>query len=174
MADADAGQDADHGLLVRRDGAVLRLVLDRPQARNALTPGLADRLAGVLEDTVADDDVRVVVLTGSGGAFSAGADVGEGSAALDEAAVERANRIVRAVVRLDKPVVASVNGVAAGFGCSLALAADLVLAAESASFLLPFTRLGLMPDGGATTTLAASLGRARTMRLALLAEPLPA
>jgi enoyl-CoA hydratase len=87
-------------------------------------------------------------------------------------ALDRANRIVRAVTRLDKPVVAGVHGVAAGVGCSIALASDLCVAAESASFLLAFARIGLMPDGGSTASVAASIGRARAMRLALLAEPL--
>ncbi len=89
-------------------------------------------------------------------------------------ALDRANRIIRAIVQLDKPVVAAVNGIAAGVGCSAALAADIVVATESASFLLAFARIGLMPDGGATATVAASIGRARAMRMALLAEPLSA
>jgi enoyl-CoA hydratase len=88
--------------------------------------------------------------------------------------MDSANRVVRAVVGLDKPVVAAVNGIAAGVACSAALASDLVVAAESASFLLPFTRLGLMTDGGSSATVAASVGRARAMRMALLAEPLAA
>ena len=88
--------------------------------------------------------------------------------------LDRANRIIRAITTLDKPVVAAVNGVAAGVGCSAALAADIVVATESASFLLAFARIGLMPDGGSTATVAASIGRARAMRMALLAEPLSA
>ena len=79
---------------------------------------------------------------------------------------------MRAVTRLDKPVVAAVQGPAAGVGCSIALAADLCVASESASFLLAFARIGLMPDGGSTATVAASIGRARAMRMALLGEPL--
>ncbi len=89
-------------------------------------------------------------------------------------ALDAANRIVRAVTGCPKPVVAAVNGVAAGVGCSTALAADLVVATESASFLLAFARIGLMPDGGTTATVAAAIGRARAMRMALLAEPLSA
>src|SRR4029077_15110233 len=90
----------------------------------------------------------------------------------DVRALDRANRIIRALTRLDKPVVAAVQGAAAGVGCSIALACDLCIAAESASFLLAFARIGLMPDGGATATVAASVGRSRAMRMALLAEPL--
>ena len=93
---------------------------------------------------------------------------------FDVRALDAANRIVRAVTACPKPVVAAVNGVAAGVGCSTALAADLVVPAESASFLLAFARIGLMPDGGTSATVAAAIGRARAMRMALLAEPLTA
>ena len=109
----------------------------------------------------------MVVVTGTGAAFSTGADISGANAHehFDVTALDRANRIIRAIVTLDKPVVAAVNGVAAGVGCSAALAADIVVAAESASFLLAFARIGLMPDGGATATVAASIGRARAMRM---------
>jgi enoyl-CoA hydratase len=137
---------------------------------------MAQSIAHELEEAVADDEVRVVLLSGAGGAFSAGADLA-GLAGEDvrfEEVMARAGRMVRAVPRLDKPVVASVEGVAAGVSCALALACDVVVAAGSASFLLPFTRIGLMPDGGSSATVAASIGRARAMRMGLLAEPLTA
>jgi enoyl-CoA hydratase len=155
---------------------VLRLTLSRPDHLNALTGEMAESLAHELEEAVADDAVRVVVLTGAPGAFSAGADLTglEGEDVRFDEVMAGAGRMVRAVPRLDKPVVAAVNGVAAGVSCALALACDVVVAAESASFLLPFTRLGLMPDGGSSATVAASIGRARAMRMALLAEPLTA
>ena len=135
---------------------------------------MAVTLAEQLERATADDDVRVVVITGSGGSFSAGADIG-GEAArerFDVRALDAANRIIRAEVACSKPVLAAVDGVAAGVGCSVALAADIIVASESAAFLLAFARVGLMPDGGASATVAASIGRARAMRMALLAEPL--
>ncbi len=118
----------------------------------------------------------MVVLGGTGAAFSTGADISGTDAHehFDVTALDRANRIIRAIVRLDKPVVAAVNGIAAGVGCSAALACDLVVAKESASFLLAFARIGLMPDGGASATVAAAIGRARAMRMGLLAEPLTA
>jgi enoyl-CoA hydratase len=155
------------------DGA-LRLTLTRPERLNALTGAMVQALCEALEGAVARDDVRCVVITGSGGSFSAGADV-EGPDAherFDVSALDAANRLVRAITNLDKPVVAAVNGVAAGVGCSMALACDLVLAASSAQFLLAFTRIGLMPDGGSSYTVAASIGRAKAMRMALLAEPI--
>jgi enoyl-CoA hydratase len=162
-------------LEVRVDEGALWLTLNRPEVFNALNADMALGLAELTEQATARDDVRVVVITGVGAAFSTGADIsGDSARLLDERAVDAANRIIRAIVNLDKPVVAAVNGVAAGVGCSAALAADLVVAAESASFLLAFARVGLMPDGGATASVAASIGRARAMRMALLAEPLSA
>jgi enoyl-CoA hydratase len=163
-------------LAVALADGVLTLTLDRPEVLNALDGALVADLAGELEGARGRDDVRVVVLTGAGTAFSAGADLDTLRLAPERAAetMDAANRLVRAVVGLDKPVVAAVNGIAAGVACSAALASDLVVAAESASFLLPFTRLGLMTDGGSSATVAASIGRARAMRMALLAEPLTA
>jgi enoyl-CoA hydratase len=162
-------------LEVRVEDGALWLTLNRPEVFNALNADMALGLAELTEQATARDDVRVVVITGVGAAFSTGADIsGANARLLDERAVDAANRIIRAIVNLDKPVVAAVNGVAAGVGCSAALAADLVVAAESASFLLAFARVGLMPDGGATASVAASIGRARAMRMALLAEALTA
>jgi enoyl-CoA hydratase len=160
----------DDGLDSELDDGVLRITLNRPAQLNALTGAMADRLAELLEQAADQDDVRVVLVAGAGGAFCSGADLGGDG--LGENALDRANRIIRAVVALPKPCVAAVDGVAAGVGCSAALACDLVVAAESATFLLAFARIGLMPDGGATASVAASIGRARAMRMALLAEPL--
>lgn len=160
------------GFDVRLDDGVLRLTMDRPEHLNAMTGEMADRAAEELEGAAARDDVRVVLLTGAGDAFCSGADLSgaEAHENFDVTALDRANRIIRAIVLLDKPVVAAVNGVAAGVGCSAALACDLAVAKESALFLLAFSRIGLMPDGGATATVAAAVGRARAMRMALLGE----
>lgn len=161
-------------LQITRDGAVLRLRLNRPEALNALTPQMVDSLAHELEQAVTDDDLRVVSITGAGGAFSAGAAL-EGEDPVDHfdvSSLDRANRLIRAVLRCDKPVLAGVEGVAAGVGCSLALACDLQVASESAAFLLAFSRIGLTCDGGTSATVAAAVGRPTAMRMALLAEPL--
>ena len=168
--------DAGQGLDIRYVDGVLRLTLDRPDRLNAMSPVMSDGLAETVEDAAARDDVRVVLLTGAGTAFCSGADLSGADAHenFDVTSLDRANRIVRAIVGLGKPCVAAVNGVAAGVGCSMALACDLVVARESASFVLAFARIGLMPDGGATATVAASVGRARAMRMALLGEALPA
>ena len=158
------------------EAGALWVTLDRPAQLNALSAEMADRLAEVVEQAAADDDVRVLVIRGTGPAFSAGADLSGADAHenFDVTSLDRANRIIRAITSCPKPCVAAVNGVAAGVGCSAALACDLVIAAESASFLLAFARIGLMPDGGATATVAASVGRARAMRMALLGEAMPA
>ena len=161
-------------MTVELDGGVLRLTFRRPEVLNALSGLMALTVAEQLERATADDDVRVVVITGSGGSFSAGADIG-GEAAVerfDVRALDAANRIIRAEVACSKPVLAAVDGVAAGVGCSIALAADVIVASESAAFLLAFARVGLMPDGGASASVAAAIGRPRAMRMALLAEPL--
>jgi enoyl-CoA hydratase len=166
----------DELLVDLRDDGSLWLTLNRPEALNALTATMATALAEQLEAAHGRDDVRAVVITGAGSAFSAGADIGGDDAheRFDARSMDAANRIVRAVTGCAKPVLAAVNGVAAGVGCSIALAADLAVASESASFLLAFARIGLMPDGGTSATVAASIGRARAMRMALLAEPLTA
>lgn len=159
---------------VRVDDGALWLTMNRPDVLNAMSPEMSDGIASHVEQAVARDDVRVVVLTGAGDAFSAGADIGGDDAheKFDVRALDMANRIIRAIVHLDKPVLAAVNGIAAGVGCSAALASDVIVAKESAGFLLAFARVGLMPDGGASATVAAAIGRARAMRMGLLAEPL--
>jgi enoyl-CoA hydratase len=164
------------GLVVTEEDGVLTLRFDRPQSFNALTEAMTIGAAEQLERAGARDDVRVVLLTGTGAAFCAGADIGGEGAheRFDVRALDAANRLVRAILRCDTPVVAGVNGVAAGVGLSAALACDLAVCTESASLLLAFARVGLMPDGGATATVAASIGRARALRMALLADPLSA
>ena len=167
--------DSTDHLVVDVAAGVLTIRMNRPEVFNALTAAMADRVGELLEGAGRRDDVRVVVLTGTGAAYSTGADLSpEEARQLDAASLERAGRIVRAIVACDKPVVAAVNGVAAGVGCSAALAADVIVATESASFLLAFARVGLMLDGGASATVAAAVGRARAMRMGLLAEPLSA
>lgn len=170
-------------LRVQRDGAVAVLELNRPERLNALSLPLARDLRAALAAIAGDDEIGAVVLTGAGRAFSSGADIrGDG---MDPdprtgrpdtrtALLEHYNPITLALRELPKPVVAAVNGPCVGVGLGFALACDLVVAAESASFLLAFTRVGLMPDGGATATVTAAVGRARAMRMALLAEPLGA
>jgi enoyl-CoA hydratase len=158
-----------------RDGA-LWLTLDQQDTLNALIGEMVLGLVEQLRGAVAREDVRVVVITGTGAAFSTGADL-SGDAPqekYDSAAVDAANALIRAITDCDKPVVCGLNGVAAGVGMSAALACDPVVAKASAALTLGFTRIGLMPDGGATATVSAAVGRARAMRLALLSDLLSA
>ncbi len=157
------------------------ITLNRPQSLNAWTLELGRELMAALELAGSDARVRAVVLTGAGRAFSSGADLREGGI-FDEhgrpdvlsALREVYNPLIITVRELPKPVVAAVNGVAAGVGCSLAIAADLVLAARSAYLLLAFANIGLALDGGASPLLVGRVGHGRASEMALLAERVPA
>lgn len=174
---APATPGADQDIRVERQGAVSTITINRPQRMNALTYDSMLVLGDAIESESQHPEVRVLVLTGAGAAFSSGADltpsVGEQSYSPEEG-VRAANRIVTAILGAAVPVVARVPGPAVGVGMPIALAADLVIASEDAYFLLAFTRIGLMPDGGASLLVTASIGRARALRLALRAERLPA
>ncbi|MFJ4472914.1 enoyl-CoA hydratase/isomerase family protein [Streptomyces sp. NPDC089424] len=163
------------------EDAVTRLTLDRPDTLNALTPGMRDRLAGLLADASADPHVRVVVLTGSGRGFCAGADLRGGAAGGERVAgdVARtlrvgAQRLIGAVLDCEKPVIAAVNGTAAGLGAHLAFACDLVLAAESARFIEVFVRRALVPDGGGAYLLPRLIGPQRAKELMFFGDALTA
>lgn len=164
------------GLDVAHEGPVLTLTLNRPEILNALDWQIIDAAREQVEAAGRDPGVRVVVLTGAGRAFSSGAQLGDRDEHPDGKIVtlERGNALVEAIVASPKPVVAAVNGLAAGIGATIALACDLVLARRSAYFLLAFVNIGLMPDGGATALVPAAIGRARASRMALLGERVPA
>ena len=165
-------------LTVNLNDGVLAVTLNRPDSLNSLTAAMLETIADTMERAAADPAVRVVRLGGEGRGFSSGAglSVEDQSNPIADGAdtLAAANRAVRAIVALPKPVVSVVQGPAAGVGVSLAIAADVVLASEKAYFLLAFTKIGLMPDGGASALVAASIGRTRAMRMALLAERLSA
>ncbi len=167
-------------LIVTLDDGVLSMTLNRPDSLNSLTAPMLSTIGDTLEHAASDPAVRVVRLGGTGRGFSSGAGISEddhanpGSAGTPADVLAAANRAVRCIVDLPKPVVSVIQGPAAGVGVSLAIAADVILASERAYFLLAFTKIGLMPDGGASALVAASIGRTRAMRLALLAERLPA
>ncbi|MFF4711310.1 enoyl-CoA hydratase/isomerase family protein [Streptomyces eurythermus] len=157
------------------------LTLDRPEALNALTPDMRERLIGLLDRASADPAVRAVVLTGTGRGFCAGADLRGGAGtgervAGDVARVLRlgAQRLIAAVLDCEKPVLAAVNGTAAGLGAHLAWACDLVLAAESARFIEVFVRRGLVPDGGGAYLLPRLAGPHRAKELMFLGDAVDA
>lgn len=168
-------------LTVSLDGNVLSVTFNRPDSLNSLNAAMVETLCAVLDQAAEDPAVKVVRLGGAGRGFCAGAGIGaEDQAALHgsgsdvDPLLEAINQAIPKIAGLPKPVVAVVHGPAAGVGVSLALACDIVLASETAFFLLAFTKIGLMPDGGASALVAASIGRARAMKMALLAERLPA
>jgi 2-(1,2-epoxy-1,2-dihydrophenyl)acetyl-CoA isomerase len=157
--------------------------LNRPEALNAWNRQLGVDLLAALRQVADDDTVRAVVLTGAGRAFSSGADlkdVSGGESTPDgrpdvyTTLTERYHPIMRTIREMPKPVVAAVNGAAAGIGCSLALCCDLIVAAESAYFLLAFVNIGLVPDGGSSLFVPARAGMARATEMAMLGERLPA
>ncbi|SDQ45354.1 enoyl-CoA hydratase-related protein [Thermostaphylospora chromogena] len=159
---------------------VATVTLDRPDAMNALITEMKTELRDILRRVAADDDVRAVLLTGSGRAFCVGQDLREHAANLEsdrglaDTVREHYNPIVRTIAGMAKPVVAAVNGVAAGAGASLAFACDLRIAAENAKFAMAFTGIGLAPDSGASWTLQRLVGPAVAAEMLLLGEPVPA
>ncbi|HTQ21684.1 enoyl-CoA hydratase [Mycobacterium sp.] len=167
------------GLDVSLTDGVLSVTIDRPDSLNSLVIPVITGMADALEAAATDPAVKVVRLGGAGRGFSSGAGIsaddmsGGGGVPPDEIILE-INRLIRAIAALPRPVVAVVQGPAAGVGVSIALACDVVLASEKAFFMLAFTKIGLMPDGGASALVAASIGRIRAMRMALLPERLRA
>jgi enoyl-CoA hydratase/carnithine racemase len=167
-------------LLVRTEGAVRVLVNSNPAARNAITPALYDALPAALEEAAADPAVGAIVFTGDGDFFCAGGDLRQLATRRDLSVPERLEKIgrlhaqIRAIQACPKPVIAAVEGGAAGAGMSLALACDMVVAAENAFFTMAYVKVGLSPDGGATAFLSEFLSRQQMMELCLLGERIPA
>ena len=176
--DADAA-DAEGSVTARRDGAILRLTLDRPQRRNSLTHLMIDTLVGALTDAAADDSLRAIHLRGAWDHFCGGADwVATNSAGgqrprtgdLVRRIPHGAHRLIELIQTIQLPVVCSVRGWAVGIGCSLALAADFAVAATDATFWEPFIDRGFSPDSGSTWLLPRLVGVARARRMLLLGE----
>jgi len=147
---------------------VLLITWNYPERLNAFSTAMLSAAAEAIE--TASDNVRLIVVRGAGRAFSSGGDVG----GLNVEMINSGHRLVRAITRARHPVISGVNGPAVGIGCSIAVAADLTLAKRSSYFLMPFVSLGLMPDGGSTELLAASIGRARAHQMVMLGERLSA
>ena len=166
---------------LHRHGAVLTIELNRPDSLNAWNKQLGEELLAAVREAGDDEDVRAVLVTGAGRAFSSGADLRagfdttpDGHPDVQTALTERYHPIITGIRTLPKPVVAAVNGPAVGIGCSLALACDLILAAESAYFLLAFVNIGLVPDGGSSLLVPERVGIARAAEMAMLGERVPA
>jgi 2-(1,2-epoxy-1,2-dihydrophenyl)acetyl-CoA isomerase len=168
---------------VHIDGGVARIELNRPDALNAWNAQFGLDLLAAMRSVAEDDEVRAVIVTGAGRGFSSGADLKDVSGGKttpdgrpDVYAVltERYHPIMRAIREMPKPVIAAVNGPAVGIGCSLALCCDLIVAAESAYFLLAFVNIGLVPDGGSSLFVPSRIGMARASEMAMLGEKISA
>jgi 2-(1,2-epoxy-1,2-dihydrophenyl)acetyl-CoA isomerase len=168
----------DQPVLWEAGDGVGRITLNRPESLNAWNAELGEALREIVVERATAPEVRAVVVTGAGRAFSSGADLRSGfepdpadgrpdvRGRLDDVY----HPLITGVRLLEKPVIAAVNGPAVGIGCSLALACDLVLAAESSYLMLAFVNIGLMPDGGSTLFVPAAAGKARAFQMALLGE----
>ena len=174
MSDYELVREYDTINLYRR-GAAAKVELNRPERMNAWNAQFGFDLVDVVKATGEDAGVRAVLITGAGRAFSSGADLkdalprnDDGSPDLYSVLTERYHPIITGIRRMPKPVIAAVNGAAAGIGLSLALACDLILAAESAFFLLAFVNIGLVPDGGSSVLVPARVGFARAIEMAML------
>ncbi|HSR66800.1 MAG TPA: 2-(1,2-epoxy-1,2-dihydrophenyl)acetyl-CoA isomerase PaaG [Acidobacteriota bacterium] len=168
-------------ILYGYDEGVGRITLNRPQKLNSFVRAMAGRLQEVLRDAADRAEVRCLLLTGAGRAFCAGQDLSEAAAQDDDSAPdlgriveESYNPIIRALTRLEKPVVCAVNGVAAGAGANLALACDIVLASDKSKFIQSFCNIGLIPDSGGTYHLPRLVGMARAKAMMLLGETISA
>jgi 2-(1,2-epoxy-1,2-dihydrophenyl)acetyl-CoA isomerase len=167
-------------VLLKINGNIAEITLNRPEVLNALNQDLARELNAAVKACEADPGIRCVVLRGNGPAFMAGGDIGLFKSALHLEGAERENLFksfvqgihpaIEAIKRMSKPVIASVQGAAAGFGVSLIAACDLAIAAQSSYFTMAYAGLGLSPDGGATYSLAHSLGLRKALELCLLGD----
>ncbi len=169
----DAGH-GDQSVLVERDRSVAVITINRPDRLNAITPEVGGTLEAAFLELEADAQVRAVVLTGAGRGFCAGADISGDTGSARQVLHDTWNPLILTMRSLHLPIIAAVNGVAAGAGVSLALACDLRIAARSAKFQLSFAKVGLMPDAGSTWLLPRIVGLGRANELALLARPLTA
>ncbi|MGZ8210488.1 MAG: enoyl-CoA hydratase/isomerase family protein [Burkholderiales bacterium] len=159
------------------ENGVATVTLDRPDKMNALSEEMYSDMTRLFADLAEDDAVRAVVLTGAGRAFCSGSDVGgmeKTDPLSNRTRMKRRHRMIQNLVNIDKPVIAAVNGACVGIGFSLALACDLVIAAESAKFSQVFKKIGLVPDGGSIFFLVQHLGLARAKELVYTARMLPA
>jgi 2-(1,2-epoxy-1,2-dihydrophenyl)acetyl-CoA isomerase len=160
-------------LVDRRDG-VVTVTMNRPHRKNAVTATMMDELMAVISGAAAQRDDRVLVLTGAGGAFCSGADLGESPVTDGLTSMRHVGDLILALHRLAKPTIAKVGGVAAGMGANMALGCDLILASDEARFIEIFSKRGMSIDGGGSWVLPRLVGLHRAKELAFFAEPVSA
>lgn len=165
-------------VLIEIKNSIAIITLNRPDKFNSFNREMALLLQKILDDCAADKNIRCIYLTGSGKAFCAGQDiselVGENPPGFESILAEHYNPIVKRLRNIQKPIVCAVNGVAAGAGANIALACDVVVASESASFIQAFSKIGLIPDSGGTFTLPRLIGFARASALMMLGDKVSA
>lgn len=166
-------------ILVSQSESVWTITLNRPDKLNAFNDQMISETEAALKRAERDPSVRAIVLTGSGRGFSSGQDLSSvvergDSFSIGEHLRHGYHRLIRRMVRLEKPIIAAVNGIAAGAGCGVAMAADMRIAAASASFMLAFSRIGLIPDSGINWFLPRLIGYARAYEMAITADKVPA
>lgn len=169
-------------ILVSQDGGVTKIALNQPKKLNALSAKMLEELREAMQGAAGDPAVRCILLTGEGRGFSAGADLTDGSMKfvpgqpIDYSSTlnNRYHPLVQLMREMPKPIVVAVNGIAAGAGCSLALAGDVVMAARSAKFIQVFVHISLIPDAGSTWTVPRLIGRARALKWMMTGDDLPA
>ena len=180
MTDQSNADTAADGVQILTDGAIMRLVLDNPAQRNALRPAMSRALAAALRDVTSVSDCRAIVLHGAGGSFCSGGDVraiAENQQQPPSHQFERIaalHELMRAIRACPRPVIAAVEGHAAGAGASIALACDLIVAAQDAQFAIAHVRLGISPDGGATLMLPRSVPMQLASEWLLQGKPIAA
>lgn len=163
------------------EDALARLTLNRPDKLNSFNAQMHEEVREAMKTVQRDDSIRCLLISGNGRGFCAGQDLSDRNVAPDaespdlgESLEQKYNPLIRSLVKLEKPVICAVNGVAAGAGANIALACDIVIAAESAKFIQSFCNIGLVPDSGGTWTLPRLVGRARALGMALLGERISA
>ncbi len=168
-------------IIVEKIGGVSKITLNRPDVLNSFNAQMARELRGALDDARADKTVRAVLITGAGRAFCAGQDLSDVPASTEGAPADLGvhlrgtyNALIKAIRKLELPVVCAVNGVAAGAGANLAIACDIVLASENASFIQSFAKVGLIPDSGGTFFLPRIVGPSRATALMMTADKIDA
>jgi 2-(1,2-epoxy-1,2-dihydrophenyl)acetyl-CoA isomerase len=166
-------------ILYETQAGVATITLNRPDSLNAFNDQMIAECRDAFKQAGRDPGVRCIVITGNGRAFSSGQDLKdvrsrEGEFSIGEHLRHGYNKLVSQMIALEKPIVAGINGIAAGAGCGVALAADLRIASEKASFMLAFSRVGLIPDSGSTWTLPRLIGYSRAYEMAITADRIPA
>lgn len=170
---------SEESILYAVSDGVATITLNRPQALNAFTDGMIKGATAAFKQAGKDNEVRAIILTGAGRGFSSGQDLGEvqerqGEFSIGEHLRKGYHRLITGMMTLEKPIIGAINGIAAGAGCGVALATDIRIASDKASFMLAFSKIGLVPDSGTNWFLPRMVGYGRAYEMAITADRIPA